>query len=427
MGGFDRDHYLNTSKVLLAHQRRRRRRRVYFSIDGIEPRAKRSMRDGDKDEVQRQLLEQLGNLHRRAFRGPLALRLTLRTTEKTPTQSHNVAKNLLDLFGRPRLTLATRRHSLLYADDHQVHALAVGCRHGEDAPMISAVASPLACLLEDLDLALQFEREGRDGNRDRKESDRFGEAVDHVKDWMRDEAEIRRHFGDRAFESLLHCFRQQAQENLLKSAAVTPFDLARMYDLAGHASDIDLAEIWKQMFTSTPLRIMLSELPQVKGSSTLWEQEIDEKLRAFQAQFGWLVDPLLVPVALEVLIKPPPASRQNNLHDLDNVLRDYLIPRVVSILKPVSRYAFMLDAESVERDTRDLFSDPRFAQYRARLPKPPASTKFGVTRYDAWRLPPAVEGREGFVSVAVVSDITGHGDIFGQIDEEVEKWRESLE
>jgi hypothetical protein len=50
-----------------------------------------------------------------------------------------------------------------------------------------------------------------------------------------------------------------------------------------------------------------------------------------------------------------------------------------------------------------------------------------VTRYEAWRLPPAAQGRKGFVSVAVVSDATGHGGIFGQIDNEVEKWRESLE
>jgi hypothetical protein len=46
-----------------------------------------------------------------------------------------------------------------------------------------------------------------------------------------------------------------------------------------------------------------------------------------------------VPVALEAMIKPPP-SRQNGLHDLDNVLRTYLIPRVVDILKPVSHYAY---------------------------------------------------------------------------------------
>jgi hypothetical protein len=57
----------------------------------------------------------------------------------------------------------------------------------------------------------------------------------------------------------------------------------------------------------------LSELLQVKGASSVWEQEIKAKLRDFQARLGWLIDPLLVPVALEVVIKPPPPSRHRFL------------------------------------------------------------------------------------------------------------------
>jgi hypothetical protein len=96
---YDQDHYLNTPEGLLVRYRRRARRRIHFSIEGVEPRAKGSMPDSDKDEVQRQLLDRLIYLKRRAFAGPLALRMRLRTTDKAPTHSHNIAKNLLDLFG----------------------------------------------------------------------------------------------------------------------------------------------------------------------------------------------------------------------------------------------------------------------------------------------------------------------------------------
>lgn len=147
---FDPEHYLNSPDGLLAQHRRRALRRVHFSIDGVEPRAKHSMPDGDKDEVQKQLLKQLVDLRRNAFQGPLALRLRLATTEKVPTHSHHIAKNLLDLFGTPRTSLATRRRSLLYADDNQVHALVVTCRHGQSAPMISVVANRWAACLPTL-------------------------------------------------------------------------------------------------------------------------------------------------------------------------------------------------------------------------------------------------------------------------------------
>lgn len=184
-----------------------------------------------------------------------------------------------------------------------------------------------------------------------------------------------------------------------------------------------MAGMWEQTFASTPLRILLSELPQVDGASTLWKQEIDAKLRAFQARLGWLIDPLLVPVALEVVIKPPPPSRQNGLHDLDNVLRSYLILRVVDILKPVSHFAFTLHEEATRQSPDEL----RIAGRSFRLPAPPVSTKSGVTRYEAWRLPPAKEGSQGFVSVAIVTDTSGHGDILRQIDDDLEEWREALD
>jgi len=420
---FNRDHYLNTLEGLLAQHRRRLRRRIHFSIDGVEPRAKHSMPEADKYEVQRQLLEWLVDLRRKAFRGLLALRLTLATTERTPTHSHNIAKNLLDLFATPRPSLATQRRSLLYGDDNQVHALAVTCHHGESSPMMSAVASPLGSLLADLDLAMQSAEDRRDHHREWERSHQYETAIDEVRDMLRDEAQLRRRLGDRAFELMLRVSRQRAQEYLLGRAAVTPLDLAKMYNVSGRAFGIDFAALWERTFAFTPLRIRLSELPQVKGASRLWEEESDAKLRAFQAQFGWLVDPLLVPVALEVVIKPPPPSRQNGLHDLDNVLRKYLIPRVVNILKPVSHYAFTLDEETA----KDAPNELRIAGKTFRLPSPPASTKSGMSRYEAWRLPPADEGSQGFVSVAIVADLTGHGDTFGQIDNEIEQWRESLD
>jgi hypothetical protein len=72
-------------------------------IGGVEPRTKDRMPDADKDEVQRQLLGALVAARRRAFRGPMALQLTLGTTGKAPSHAHHITKNLLDLFAAWRL------------------------------------------------------------------------------------------------------------------------------------------------------------------------------------------------------------------------------------------------------------------------------------------------------------------------------------
>jgi hypothetical protein len=421
---YDREHYLDTPEGLLAQHWVRRRRRIYLSIDGIEPRAKGSMSERNKDEVQRQALDWLIRLKRRAFTGPLALRLTLQTTDKAPTHSHNAAKNLLDLFARPRPAIVTKRRALLYGDDSQVHALSVTCHHGESVPGISVIASPLGSLIQDIELATKPSRDYRTNYQERQEEQRFDMVLDEFKDLRRKEAQYRDRLGDATFEAMLWISRRQAQEYLLGRAALTPSYLAGMYDVSGRALGFDIAAAWETIFASTPLRIQLTELPQVRGSSTVWREEIDDKLRAFQTEFGWLVDPLLIPVALEVVIKPPPPSRQNGLHDLDNVLRTYLIPRVVDILKPISHVAFTPDLRAARRDPPEV---PARGALDLSVPRPPASTKAGVTRYEAWRLPPAKAGTNGFVSVAIVADVSGYGDVLGQIDDDIEDWRESLE
>jgi hypothetical protein len=235
------------------------------------------MPESDKDQVQVQLLEWLVDLGRKAFRGPLALRLKLSTTEKTPTHSHNVAKNLLDLFAKPRLAVKTRRRRLLYGDDKQVRALAVTCHHGEKTPMITALASPLGS-----DLAMQSTRQDRDDHHEWEQRQQFDQALSGVKDLLRDEANFRRRFGDQTFESWLRHSRQLAQEHLLGRAAVTSSDLAMMYNVSGRGFGPDLAGTWEQMFASVPLRITVSELPQVTGASAVWKEEIDQKCASFK-------------------------------------------------------------------------------------------------------------------------------------------------
>jgi hypothetical protein len=220
-------HYLESAEGQLAQQRHRARQRMRFTIERIEPRAKSSMPDDHKDAVQRQLLDSLVARRRRAFRGPLALRLAIHTTDKHPAHSHNIAKNFLDLFGRPRRILRTGRCALLYSDDNQVHALSVRCRHGETMPRIAAEAIPLGGLIRDLQLI--------QGARANDSDDRFDtDAIDRVTDLRRDEAQIRSKFSDGAYESLLWMAQRDAQEQLLGLKMLKPHDLAWMYHAQGH-------------------------------------------------------------------------------------------------------------------------------------------------------------------------------------------------
>jgi hypothetical protein len=94
-------------------------------------------------------------------------------------------------------------------------------------------------------------------------------------------------------------------------------------------------------------------------------------------------------------------------------MRAYLIPRVVDLLKPISHHSFAFDQlKSEKTETSD--------------EAPPPSTRLGVIRYEAWRLPSADEGSKGFINLAVVLDWTGYGGSISKIDSQISEWEDSL-
>ena len=153
--------------------------------------------------MQRQLLEQLFERRQRAFRGPLVLCLDLSTSARTPPHSHNIVKNLLDLFSTPRSGIKTRRRALLCSDDSQIHGLVVRCRHGQDSPTIAIHARSLGNLLEDLNLLdrspIDFE--------DEHEAQRSGLVGFDLEHMLDEEQFLRARFGGSKYEGLLHISR----------------------------------------------------------------------------------------------------------------------------------------------------------------------------------------------------------------------------
>jgi hypothetical protein len=86
----------------------------------------------------------------------------------------------------------------------------------------------------------------------------------------------------------------------------------------------------------------------------------------------------------------------------------------------VSDHRWLIDFEELRR------KDPQAAAWWGDNPTPPKGTRSGVTRYEAWRLPPAKKGERGFVSAAIVFDDPLIEDVFGQIDRHIDKWSEKL-
>jgi hypothetical protein len=217
--------------------------------------------------------------------------------------------------------------------------------------------------------------------------------------------------------------RWSAQRALLTRGVITTAGLSLLFDRPKNEFMRPVADTWKGVIRETPIRVHVGELPATRGSSAVFKQRIESALADFKRDWNWLISPLVVPVGLEVVVRPSPATPNAVLHDLDNVMRDYLLPQVVPKFGTVTNPRWTNDLVQVKLAD----PDPDLTANRAAAPNPPKATRDGVTRYEAWRLPAAPSGETGFVSVALVADTHIRGDFFQQIDGQIGRWAHSLD
>ncbi|MDB6147822.1 MAG: endodeoxyribonuclease RusA [Spartobacteria bacterium] len=409
--------FMATDAGASARYEMRRRRRIRIDIDGIEPQSKK-MIPADRGAFQSQVAEHLRDQKRGTFRGNIALTLDLATSRKSPAHAHTIAKNLLDLLSKKMNGIDWPKKNLLYADDSQIQALSVMCRHGEDRPHIGIDARPFATTLDDLELAAKAAHvaETMDAY---YEQDRESEWIDTFRDLIRDEVRSRKALGDELYESYRKMVRWSAQRALLARSGVNIPILAWMYGLPkGISTGID-HNTWASLIGKSKLRLQVGELPIATGSSSAFRQKVADEIAAFKKRWDWIINPLVVAVALEVIVRPNPKTPPSVLHDLDNIVRDYLIPGIVPAFGTVSDHRWTIDFDELRQ------RDPKFAKSWGPNPTPPAGTRNGVTRYEVWRLP-AVPDEPGFVSVALVADMDAKPDLMGQMDQLIRGWQKNL-
>ncbi|WP_204370058.1 hypothetical protein [Klebsiella michiganensis] len=405
---------MNSDAGARARYEKRKQRRVYIYIDNIEPQSKK-MPEAERDKFQEAVAEQLTTLKRATFTGDVALKIDLATTSKNAPQAHTIAKNLLDLLGVRRSNVKWPRRHLLYKDDRQIQALSVSCRHGEISPAISIGAQPFGSMLDDLELATEARRSIEMSSDYFYEQDCEADWIKTFRDLIDNETNYRRSLGDDGYDAYRKMVRWYAQRALLKSSGVTIPVLNWMY---GRPKDIPTGfgqEMWASLISASKIRLQVGELPITKGSSDEFKQNVSKEITAFKNRWDWLINPLVVSVALEVIIRPNPATPPAVLHDLDNIVRDYLLPSIVPKFGTVSDHRWTIDFNELQR------TNPEIAKSWGPNPMPPPGTKSGVTRYEAWRLPP-VAGEPGFVSVALLADVGATGDHMDEIDKSIKTW-----
>jgi hypothetical protein len=269
-------------------------------------------------------------------------------------------------------------------------------------------------MLDDLELAAEAWRSVEMNYDTYFHKERETEWIDTFRNLVRNEVNQRRSLADSLYEAYFKMVRWSAAGVARPQRRRHPH-AGWMYGLPRGLATGFGKDMWAQLVGESKLRLQVGELPIATGGSDLFKRTVMAEIAAFKQRWDWIISPLVVAVTLEVVVRPNPKTPAAVLHDLDNIVRDYLLPGIVPSFGTASDHRWTIDFDELQQ------RDPKLAASWGPNPTPPPGTKSGVTRYEAWRLP-AVAGEPGLVSVALVTDMDAKVDLMDQVDEIVSRW-----
>ena len=381
----------------------------------MEPKSKRAMTTREKVEFQRALLDQMRTRRRRSYRGKIAAELTIAPAKQNPPYIHTATKNLLDLCRQPLTESGIRRKALAYEDDRQIAYLSVKYRLDDRTePRITASFYPLRYFLADVALARAildgdfdddagFDRDALDDILEDLGEDRQGEDPDErAQEYMDEYADLLRSrdcfvsiLGEEAYRTAAMASQALAQEAVLSRSRMSIQDLYYLYSASGTTVAAPLSEL----VTRPPIKIRLPGVPVHEGGTEKLKQEVRKALIEHRASHS-LLNPLHIPVAVELLYKPP--AQPGFYKDLDNTM-SLVLAVFHEVFKPPTTFL-----PGVAR------SDDGLGGLFWRSPSVPCC----ATRCEIVEIPRhGSDAADGFLALGITSDSPGSDSVWARVSD----------
>lgn len=428
-----REFLLTAEGAYSRYFQRKIKRGILFDIKG-EPLSKNSMKQKDKESVQKSIVEKLKAIKKRGFMSTtkVCLIMNIYTNHKTPPHIHTIPKNYIDLLWK-FYNRKIRRKKILLEDDKQIKYLSVRYYIGYDevGAKIDFELYPFNSFIDDIRLAYSF-TEGQLGSVDRF-LHRIGIREDYnekfnnsIYDYER-LLENKSAFDDETFEILSQYSYQSVQEDYLKTQNLSIRDLYYLFcNSIGYVQSIEGREylsssevkkmnsLLQLTIVGSPLNISLPSVPTAKGESAIFVSTVKEKMIEYRDKHRF-INPLLNPVSIKVFYKPP-VTKNEFSKDLDNIMR-IIVPAFHEVFKPPVSLLQCVNLERLEDNIRE--------KYETILKKTPRSIQHQITGYEIFEIPRENgDISEGFLSLVIADGLSG--DAYSIIEKTIEEYYNAI-
>ncbi len=381
-----------------------------------------------KAEFQKEILEEMKKYNRRAYRSKIVAEIRLDPSVLNPPHIHTAMKKLLDIFEQPLPESGINRKGLIYQNDNQISYLSVRYNLESGERGIFAKFAPFRHFVENLKLAYEifsgryddhidryeFEREMEEFSKYREDHS-FSDAMENLRRHEADREIIVKHFSKKAYNSMHFMSKMHAQEALLNMSKLSINDLYNVFTTSeifqNNVHLKKLSEIMAGWVTESPIRMQFPSLPTKDGQRNQYKEQIRKYMMGFRNHYD-ILQPLYIPVIIEVIYKPPIAS-EGFYKDLDNIIRDFILPIFHEVFRPPPTHGSVFT--SVEYED----GDPLEGMIRD-IPK---SVPYSVAGYEIVEIPRHSDNEEdGFLIVGLSPGSYANSSLWYRVDNIIEKW-----
>ncbi len=419
--------FLDSVKGRLLAYRKRKKRAFEFWWSG-KLQSKRSSSPEVNAQFQNKLLEQMHLYDRKGpYTGALMVEIHFWPGSRNPPEVHHLAKHYLDLLQKPvsGVSLPPRRKRVLVRDDAQIEFLSCLYDTRMDEEGLRLCVRHLTDFFEDLELYRDIANgnlgSGFESTDDGYERMRRESAIEDYRDFRDRKRDYVARFGKETADRMDLIWKRDAQEALLFDRRLDLQMIAsllrpRYHHLRKNTAMASILETTSRMARSVyeyPFMSVDFGARAVKhGESKEFKRRVRQGLMEAKKRTP-LLYPLLAPCGVTVLYLPP---RNASRIDLDNLVRESIIPSVHEILKPPGTPRDFLAAVNAGK------IDPELAEMLERYKCAP---KFHITGYQIFCLPRmSADPENGNVRL-----ILHGGDVWETrlqlLDSALTKWEES--
>lgn len=404
------DYLLKTSRGNHDRYMARYARRLNFRISQ-ETYSKNSMSQTEQLRFQQEISDYMERSKRKAFKGPVILKMDFYPSRGNPPSIHQLAKNYLDLLWRPVEGLRNAR--LLLVDDRQISILIVNyhVQNANPTPQIEIKIAPMRDFIEDLRLIdkirskISFPEDEDRTNYDEKEI-LFGDAKDPIEEFemsrekLIETGDLKGIIKDALFERMYEMKMRDFQSAFFFMEKFRSTDLIRLYPDTELVADEFLGQIFEQhrkmiiTYSLPPLRA--EGLPVRTGETRQFKETIRGMMQQFREKYPELI-PLLINLNLTILYVPPRVQEV----DLDNLAR-YIVPFINEALKPPSGVWF--------------------TGYQ----HPTGFPKHTIIQYQIIKIPRSDNDPENGSVKLVFGEYSPYKDCWSDIDDVIDRWSDAV-